>query len=488
VKTKLAKESQKSQPERTKGDRKNIREIHRTEAMEEMMIINRKISEYFAVAGFARTALKFKSEACVFAFQLGRVAEVPEIMNQFSAWPSIDSMHLKYLLSYNIEHNSAEALKNIIEICSLGYFSPKELQNLWGKAYELSKTCTVHATVPNVSGFAKKHSYCTQGDVFTLSLNLQSSLKFPLALNSLSVRFKTTSFSQDLESRAITLSPGSNTVSVSGIFWEAGIYKLDCLIGSINKLTCFFASFPVYIEVCDSDPMVLFSSRTVPFLPPSLSQLYHLDIRTINQPIVGGVLSLSPFFETANQSAGFATEALLHVLSQDVETTHTVPHTGQFCLPPIPPQSWCCFVLTLQRQPHCPLDCLQFEAQLSFDNSRYCVNQQLHFDSPLAVSLNTVKTGEQTLLCIQITNRTSVDFTVNRIETAGCEIIEDATRLPACLNSSQEVRLVSVVGPFSSATVTVFCRSAVPEAFAPSFLQQFSQCDELAVSGSVKSE
>ena len=177
----------------------------------------------------------------MFALQLGRKDMISDVLNQFSLWPSIDSLHLKYLLFYHLNTLSHyEAIKNMIEICCLNYFSAEILQEMWNKVKELSTNNSAHTNIHQICANYPRVYKASQGEFLTLKLDIESSLKISLNFQKIITKFVNDDTTIQLESEEVEIRPGKGVIELSGVVLAQGKLKLDSLFGIFNNLLCAF--------------------------------------------------------------------------------------------------------------------------------------------------------------------------------------------------------------------------------------------------------
>ena len=268
--------------------------LSKNKCLEKLFFLDRKISEYYSYADNARTGLRYKSESCIFAFQLREHNRIIDILNQLSYWPSIDSIHLKYQCYCNFEANNlSEALKNIVDICSLNYFSIKLLTKFWKKAEEISENITTYTNLPKIYARCKRKIQGTQGELLNLSIKIASSLNIPLKFQKIFAKFMRDDLSFVLESDNIIICPGDNYITLRGFLWYNGKLKLEYVSGIYNKLTCFFTHSPVYVLVDELDPIIRLDIKIPSLLILKQNFLILIEIRAQNEEIGKSVLSLN---------------------------------------------------------------------------------------------------------------------------------------------------------------------------------------------------
>lgn len=437
----------------------------KTLCLEHLLVLNRKICECFAFAGYSRASLSHKSEASIFAFQLGRVSLIPEILNQFSLWPSIDSIHLKYLQHVNITSKCSEALKNLVEICCLGYFFVEELMKMWDKILELSLNNNAHAVFPIIKTYTHKHCHAKQGEVVGVKFNLISYMKICVKFQKIIARYVKDGNYIDLEYGEMVVRPGGNALELQGVAWDNGLFRLESVAGVLNKLMCFFSVRPAYIDVEERDDNVdiLINDKEFAitgYKHPVTIQITSIDCELISSEVV--MIFDGKLIEIKNT-------AFLIVLGPCVKAFYELKvEENAIKLPLIPKQ--CKMFLTVEVCQSCEASCntcdffvlckwsetlkiphdgaVETHEDVSLIKS-VDARTEIFFSPPLEIS-DVLKTqGENVLLSLKCSNISPYTIELQLCDVAA-RAIEEPFCLPWTLDKGQTLYLAYILPPTPS--------------------------------------
>lgn len=252
------------------------------------MLLNycKKIYESFAYSDCARIGLKYKSEASVLAIRLGRLDIVPDILNQLSGWPSIDSVHLKYILLSNLNSkDQTQAIKSMLDICCLNYFQAQTLESMWNEILHLSQTCSAYSNLFKIKANLPKKIRATQGDFLNLKVCIYSWLHVKVRFHRVVVRFMHEENFIELESEHVFIVPGSNEIELSGFIWTSGRLKIESFNGFINKLSCKFDTSSSVLIAEESIKTVAVYAKMPSLLIVGQLQPFTIEVSTQNLEI-----------------------------------------------------------------------------------------------------------------------------------------------------------------------------------------------------------
>ena len=260
---------------------------------EQLMLANRRISEYFSYSDHSRTGLKYKSEASIFALQLNRLDLLTDIIDQFSSWPSIDSVHINYLVHSNLlAKNYSQAIKNLIDICGLNYFPLDLLKEMWEKATCLSKTHSALTSLLSIRVHCSKSVGVNQGEFHEEGYTIVSSQQFPVRFQKIVARFIREDVVLTMECGETVINPGRNYVEVGGLVWAQSKLKLESICGVCDKLSCEFMVSPQVLVINPYCGPAIAKLKLPPILIQGQVQTCTIEICTNNEEILESVLVL----------------------------------------------------------------------------------------------------------------------------------------------------------------------------------------------------
>lgn len=236
--------------------RSGTKDIGEFELYNELLLISRKVYEYFGFAGYPCNSLFYKHLASSYAVQLGKLDLISEIINQHSQWPSIDTKNSKLILTHDPNLSKSDTMKIASELCAHQYLPETELKSLWNTLIELSKSTPAFYSLSTIRAHTLKLITVKQGSMFQVKLLIISNFLFTIKFDQANARYSKDFGSIELNGNDIELKPGKNCFELWGVAWEVGVYKLEHVFAWINKFSCSFRIFSAFIEVKPCKKMI----------------------------------------------------------------------------------------------------------------------------------------------------------------------------------------------------------------------------------------
>ena len=215
----------------------------------EFLELTRRIYDAYAFAGYTGRTLLYKHLASTLALSLSSFDLIGEIINQHSDWPSIDSLNKQLLLIHDKSLTDSEKMKYISEICSHQYLDLNELQSLWSKLVLFSQSSSAIYTFSNFKTYTFKNLQVKQGKIIRVKFLIINPLAISIFFHKLTAKYSKDFGLFELSACDALIRPGYNWLELGGVAWDSGCYRLEALLGQINKYSCHFPVLSAYIEV-----------------------------------------------------------------------------------------------------------------------------------------------------------------------------------------------------------------------------------------------
>lgn len=215
----------------------------------ELLLTCRKIYEYFGYSGYSCKSLFYKYFASSYAIQLGKFELISEILNQYSEWPSIDSINSKLILTHDQSLGNSDKMKMISQLCMHQYLQSPELKVFWDSLIKISDTTSALYSFTEIKAHTLKLSKIDQGCIFSVRFLFICNIPFPFKFQQIIAKYSKDFGSFELTGENIVLNPGKNYIELWGTAWNYGTFRLESVSARINKYHCSFSIFSAYIDV-----------------------------------------------------------------------------------------------------------------------------------------------------------------------------------------------------------------------------------------------